>query len=659
MSPPRAKMFKLRRALLPLCCVLLAAALGGRIAARHAARNRTAEDRSAAGLARSCPGAHRCPYESVSVIGRRGEGVLRFPEALAVASHGDVYVGDQYGYVVQRFSPHGRPLGQWGSRGAGPGQLGAVGGLAVSGAGDVYVVDSEHDRVEEFTGSGRFVRTWGSLGSRIGQFNFGAGGLGAPPGGGIAVAGGYVYVSDTHNNRIERFTLEGADPYVMGSPGHGPGELAGPHGVYASGTALYVSDFGNNRISVFHTNGPFARAVGSFGGGVGQFSGPFGVAVGLGGDVYVADDNNHRVVELNSSLGYAASQRLQPVQGPGEGFHPNFGNEEVSYPRTVAVGPDSRVYVADAAANKIDVLTPNGQLIATWGTSGRAYGQFILPRGVAATAEGGALVADTLGGRVEVFNQHLSYRTSHYSGEAILGHHLFKPVAVARASDGTMWVTDQQNDLVRHLGHQGELLGTLGGDGASRAARLNEPSGVAVGAHGDVFVADTGENLVKRYSPSGKPLSRFGGSGSAPGRLHRPVAIALSPSGDIYVVDTGNDRVQELTATGSYVRAWSGGSGRGSGASWRLRAPDGIAVDAHGSVFVADAGSDRILEFTGDGRLQHAWGAPGGLPGELNGPGAVAVTCKGGLLVADTYNNRVQLFSGVAAKSACATHEAP
>lgn len=608
-------------------------------------------------LARGCPGANACPYKSVSVIGHQAEGVLRFPEALAVASNGDVYVGDQYGSVVQRFNQHGRLTGHWGSHGDGPGQFGAVGGLAVSGTGDVYVVDSEHNRVEDFTGSGRFVRAWGGLGSRIGQFNFGSGGLGAPPGGGIAVGGGYVYVSDTHNNRIERFTLDGEHPYVLGGPGHGTGQLAGPHGVYVRGNELYVSDFGNNRISVFHTNGPFVRAAGSFGGGEGQFSGPFGVAVGPEGHVYVADDNNHRLVQLTASLGYATSRRLQPVQSPGEGFHPNFGNEEVSYPRTVAVAPDGRVYVADAAANKIDVLTPNGQLIATWGTSGRAYGQFILPRGVAATAEGGLLVADTLGGRVEVFNRRLSYRTSHYSGEAILGHHLFKPVAVTRAPDGTMWVTDQQNDLVRHLGREGELLGTLGGEDASRSARLNDPSGVAVGANGDVYVADTGEDLVKRYSPSGEPLGSFGGNGSAPGRLHRPVAIALGPSGDIYVVDAGNDRVQELTSTGRYVRAWSSGSGRGSGASWTFRAPDGIAVDPHGNVFVADAGSDRILEFTGDGRLRHEWGTPGGLPGQLSGPAELAVTCKGGLLVADTYNNRVQLFAGVAARNSCAAPE--
>ncbi len=79
-----------------------------------------------------CPGAVGvCPYTRVASIGRRGAGVLRCPEALAFAPDGDVYVADQFSHVVQRFSPTGRFLGQWGSYGSGPGQFGAVDGLAV------------------------------------------------------------------------------------------------------------------------------------------------------------------------------------------------------------------------------------------------------------------------------------------------------------------------------------------------------------------------------------------------------------------------------------------------------------------------------------------------------------------------------------------------
>ena len=59
--------------------------------------------------AEACPGSgpHPCPWASAQIIGRRGEGVLRFPEAVALDGQGNVYVADQLSYVVQKFSAAG------------------------------------------------------------------------------------------------------------------------------------------------------------------------------------------------------------------------------------------------------------------------------------------------------------------------------------------------------------------------------------------------------------------------------------------------------------------------------------------------------------------------------------------------------------------------
>jgi len=78
----------------------------------------------------------------VTVLGQRAEGVLRFPEAIAVAPDGDVYVADQYSFVVQRFNASGAFVSEWGLAGSGAGEFGGIGGLAADGAGNVYVVDS-------------------------------------------------------------------------------------------------------------------------------------------------------------------------------------------------------------------------------------------------------------------------------------------------------------------------------------------------------------------------------------------------------------------------------------------------------------------------------------------------------------------------------------
>src|SRR5271168_4692332 len=80
---------------------------------------------SSAGAApEACPGsgAGTCPYAAVQIIGQRAEGVLRFPEAVAVDTQGDVYVADQLGYVVQKFTADGALQTEWGSYGGGHGQ---------------------------------------------------------------------------------------------------------------------------------------------------------------------------------------------------------------------------------------------------------------------------------------------------------------------------------------------------------------------------------------------------------------------------------------------------------------------------------------------------------------------------------------------------------
>ncbi|HLB20517.1 MAG TPA: hypothetical protein VK605_00285, partial [Solirubrobacteraceae bacterium] len=101
-------------------------------------------------LAEACAGVGSapCPYASAQIVGQRAEGVLRFPEAVALSAGGDVYVADQLSYAVQRFSATGAFETEWGSFGGGHGQFGPIGGLATDAAGDVYVVDSSHNRVE-------------------------------------------------------------------------------------------------------------------------------------------------------------------------------------------------------------------------------------------------------------------------------------------------------------------------------------------------------------------------------------------------------------------------------------------------------------------------------------------------------------------------------
>ena len=259
-----------------------------------------------AARAEACPGRARaaCPYASATIVGQRAESVLRFPEAVALGPEGDVYVADQLSYVVQKFGPTGAFISEWGSYGSGHGQFGPIGGLAVDAAGNVYVVDSSHDRIEKFNRRG-IPDLVGACGRGLGEFRFvSTQNPAKPPGGAIAVTGEYVYVADSGNNRIERFDLDGGEAMEWGSKGSGPGQFSYPHGVAANGDEVVVADDDNHRIEKFGPEGTFESQDGEAGSGPEQFSFPYGVALDGAGNVYVADDMNSRVVELNPELDY-------------------------------------------------------------------------------------------------------------------------------------------------------------------------------------------------------------------------------------------------------------------------------------------------------------------------------------------------------------------
>ena len=157
---------------------------------------------------------------------------------------------------IQKFTSAGAYVTQWGSLGSGNGQFQQPGGIAVDNADNVYVADSGNNRIQKFTSAGVYVTQWGSLGSGNGQFDTptaspstapamsmwptprtsasrsspppaltspsgaaraAAMGNSHSPYGIAADSAGNVYVADTDNNRIQKFTSAGAYVTQWGS----------------------------------------------------------------------------------------------------------------------------------------------------------------------------------------------------------------------------------------------------------------------------------------------------------------------------------------------------------------------------------------------------------------------------------------------------------
>ncbi len=118
----------------------------------------------------------------------------------------------------------------------------------------VYVVDSKNCRVQKFTPNGQFVLMWGSRGTGDGQFQTGDWGYGPR---GIAVGPqGYIYVADRYNHRIQKFAADGKFACKWGSYGSGAEQFNEPMGLAVDKyDYVVVADSRNYRTEVFESAG--------------------------------------------------------------------------------------------------------------------------------------------------------------------------------------------------------------------------------------------------------------------------------------------------------------------------------------------------------------------------------------------------------------------
>ena len=220
------------------------------------------------------------------------------------------------------------------------------------------------------------------------------------------------------------------------------------------------------------------------------------------------------------------------------------------------------------------------------------------------------------------------------------------PSALARGSDGTLYVADTGNHAIRRVSPQGQVT-TIGGDGLpgdqdGRAARFNGPVGIAVDSHGRIIVADTYNDRIRAIAPDGTVSTLAGGppgylDGTGPeAQFDTPCGVAVGTAGQIYVADTGNGVVRVIDPAGNVttlVSATDGGAVR----------PVAIAVDRDGSVYVADE-RGRVVEVTPQGTTRTVAGSlPGFRDGEgadarFRRPGGIAIASPGRLVLADTGN---------------------
>jgi DNA-binding beta-propeller fold protein YncE len=253
---------------------------------------------------------------------------------------------------------------------------------------------------------------------------------------------------------------------------------------------------------------------------------PYAVASSQSGVVWVADNVSHLLYRFD-----VARRKINYFQ--------EFSGLTLISPSGVAVDDErKRVFLADAAHQRVFVLDNKGAYLASWAPPGG----FKRPAGMTLDSAGRLLVADAAAGVVFIFNPDGTLASQVHSKMNPSGF-FARPLNVAVGPMGEILVLDAFSFRVEVLDAQGALLGTIGelGDAAGYMAR---PKGLAVNQAGHVFVSDSAFDNIQVFDMTGNLLMFWGNAGGGPGEFNLPAGLFIDPEGRLLVADSYNHRVQ-------------------------------------------------------------------------------------------------------------------
>jgi sugar lactone lactonase YvrE len=491
--------------------------------------------------------------------------------------------------------------------------------VAVDGDGNFWVVDNH--RVAKYNASGHFLLEFPSAdpwatGSDNNHFN--------QPRGLAFDSAGRLYVSDANNERIQVFDIVSGTPAynstigVTGVPGSGDGYFNFPsHIAFDSSGRLYVADSNNYRVQRCTLGGSTWTCANFFGeAGVGgtdltHLGIWFNGLTIRNDDLFIADDNNHRVLKCNLTGTCSLFAGVTGVIG--------IDNAHMSSPSDVSVDSTGNVYVSEYDNGRVQEFTSSGVWVKTFGVTQVPYvpdaSRYNAPRGISVATDGSIYFTEGWGYRLVKLN----------------------------AAGDEQWTAGQAGDWGSDNAH----FGVVWWDGL--------PGSMAVDKTGRVYVPDTGNDRIQIFNAStGAFITTWGSSGSGHSQFSCPWGVSISPvNGDFYVADRCNNRIQVFNSSRVYKTQL--GSGNYGSSNTEFASPQGVAVDKHGNIYVADMDNNRVQKCTLSG-VSYTCSVFAGVTGEwgddfghLSGPYSVAVDASDRVYVADAWNQRVQVFDSAGA----------
>jgi hypothetical protein len=598
-------------------------------------------------------------YSGDGVAGSAGAADLNNPTGLAIDNSGNIYFVDRVNNVVRKYTATGTTVslfagtvGTAGSSGdSGPATSATLNdptGVAVDLAGNVYIADAGNNKI-------RVVNAAGTISTLVGTGTVGYGGdnglpatatLNGATGVAVTPGGDRLAIVDTNNNVIRLVAIRDVFNATAAGTSSATQTLlaqtttagtASSFGVTVGSSDFSVSTTGCSGTVAAKSTCTAAAVFSPTVAGVRQ--GRVGLTDSTGATAAVGLFGTGLAPEADFTSGPLTTfAGTTPTAGSG-GDGGAATAAGLNAPSSVAMDAAKNLYIADSSNNKIRMVSAATGKISTFAGTGTASN----------TGDGGLATAATLNA----------------------------PQGVAVDNAGNVYIADTGNSRIRVVNASTGLItpfagtgtaSTTGDGGQATAATMNMPRGMCFDPWGALYVADGTANRVRVIYEDGIIETFAGTSGGANEGADGGLATATelgSPhdvkyyNGEILISDTSGNKVRSVingvlgtvAGTGTAGPAGDGGSAK----SAELSAPNQLAVDAAGDVYIADTSNNRvrlvsaasgnISTLAGTGTATYSAEGTLSTAAAVNTPKGIVLDPSGNVYVADTGNNRIALIS--------------